>query len=470
MKLFCKEGDSRKNIMMLCLLAVLIMEFLFITLESQFSYLGYYLTEDYLIVPALLFLGCGLGGHLSGFAKRRVFLASIAISWFTLAQIIHKLSGMDTHPIATVFFVYLMAFPFASVSEDRENAGIKWIGSMFLAASLVLVGYTGLLLMGMVPESLRQFIFWDGARLHVFWHPNMSASVFMIGIGFAAVFWVQSRRTLVKVLLAAAVAVLFAAMALTNCRTTLLLTGAFLGGILFLGIFKGGWKRFAIGLLAAMLVFVVSFKVSGVIFDWNNSRLVAEIYAQQEAANQMEDPAQKWEETQGLSVAGSSSQSVAVQNEEVILQGDNPQGSLMNDMRTLNGRTFIWKSAFQAIRDNKMLALFGTEYSGIAISVYSPFEVVHGHNSWVEAQMRLGLPGFVLSLVFTALAVWSAAKLVLNPATEIWKKIIAMLTMCVMATGFLEPYLFITNVYYHVTDFVFFFLTGYLDHWANAEN
>ena len=44
-----------------------------------------------------------------------------------------------------------------------------------------------------------------------------------------------------------------------------------------------------------------------------------------------------------------------------------------------------------------------------------------------------------------------------------------MLTMCVMLAGFLEPYLFITNVYYHVTDFAFFILTGYLDYWANAE-
>ena len=57
----------------------------------------------------------------------------------------------------------------------------------------------------------------------------------------------------------------------------------------------------------------------------------------------------------------------------------------------------------------------------------------------------------------------------LNPCVELWKKILAMLTMCVMATGFLEPYLFITNVYYHVTDFAFFFLTGYLDRWVNNE-
>ena len=75
----------------------------------------------------------------------------------------------------------------------------------------------------------------------------------------------------------------------------------------------------------------------------------------------------------------------------------------------------------------------------------------------------------MMSLVFTALSVWSAAKLVLSGKTELWKKIIAMTTMCLLVAGFLEPYLFITNVYYHVTDFMFFFLTGYLDHWSNLK-
>ena len=83
--------------------------------------------------------------------------------------------------------------------------------------------------------------------------------------------------------------------------------------------------------------------------------------------------------------------------------------------------------------------------------------------------MRMGLPGLAMALVFTLLSAWSAAKLMLSPATELWKKIVAMLAMCVMASGFLEPYLFITNVYYHVTDFMFFFLTGYLDFWSNCK-
>ena len=86
----------------------------------------------------------------------------------------------------------------------------------------------------------------------------------------------------------------------------------------------------------------------------------------------------------------------------------------------------------------------------------------------MEAQLRLGLPGLVLALIFTFLSIWSAVRIIVHQTVELGKKIIAMLAMCVMLVGFLEPYLFITNVYYHVMDFAFFFLTGYLDYWCSS--
>lgn len=46
--------------------------------------------------------------------------------------------------------------------------------------------------------------------------------------------------------------------------------------------------------------------------------------------------------------------------------------TLRNDMRTLNGHTIIWTSAFDALRDNPSLLLWGTEYVDAVISVYGP--------------------------------------------------------------------------------------------------
>jgi len=465
MKLLHKEGASEKNVPMLLLLAAGIIEFLFITLESRFSYIGYYLTETCLIVPCLLFLGYVLREKQTVFARRRLLLAVAAVSWFVIVQCIHKLSGMENHPMATVFFVYLMAFPFAVLADDRSNAGLWWIGGMFVTASLVLVFDTVLLLLDWIPAGLTEYLYWDGARLHALWHPNINACYFMIGIGFSAAFCVQAEKLWVKVLLLAAIAVQFLVMALTNCRTILLMTGAFFGGMAFFLIFRGSWKQFLLGLMAAAVLLVGSFKLSGMIYQWNNDRLIA-AYSAAQAAEVPEEMAPA--ESSSASAVPAAETPLVVDDTGIIL-GNNTQGSLTDDMWTLNGRTVIWSSALKAIRDNKALALWGTEYSGTVISVYNPFEVVHAHNSWMEALLRMGVPGLLMSLVFTVLSVFCAAKLLLSPGTVLWKKVIAMLAMCVMASGFLEPYLFITNVYYHVTDFVFFFLTGYLDYWCNLK-
>ena len=269
----------------------------------------------------------------------------------------------------------------------------------------------------------------------------------------------------------AAIVLQLLAMALTNCRTTLLLTGALLGGTVFFRMIKGGgWKRFVLGLLAAAVLLVGYFKLSGMLFQWNNDRLLVAMSTSQgdgAPAVLVTDKAAYEEGVLGVEVPDgeTAEEDNLLMNDEGVMIGQNWQGSLAGDMRTLNGRTDIWSSALKAIRDNKALALWGTEYPGTVISVYNPFPVLHAHNSWMEALMRMGLPGLLLSLVFTVISVWSAARLVLRRDTEVWKKTVAMTTMCVLAAGFLEPYLFITNVYYHVTDFAFFFLTGYLDCW-----
>lgn len=482
MKWLQREGTSGNKIPMMLLMVAGIIEFLFITMESQFSGIGYYLAENYVIVPCLLLLGYVLREKQSAFGRRRLFLAAAAVCWFVAVQCLHTLSGMENHPMATVFFVYLMAFPFAALTDDRESAGLQRIGGMFVAASLVLVFYTVLLLLDRVPAGMEAYLFWDGARLHSLWHPNIAASYFMIGIGFSVVFCCLTENKWKRALLILAIVLQMLAMAMTNCRTTLLLTGAMLGGTLFFVICKDNWKNVAFGLLVAAAVLAGFFKVSGALYQWNNDRLIAvmtssqaepepdaEVSATEAVQTESTEDTSVTEVTEETSETETTTKEPTLIKNTGILIGMNEQNTLSHDMRTLNGRTLIWKSACKAIRNDKKMALWGTEYPGTVITVYNPFPVVHAHNSWMEAMMRMGIPGLLMSLVFTVLSVWNAAKLIFSRKTLLWKRIVAILTMCVMATGFLEPYLFITNVYYHVTDFAFFFLTGYLDFWSNRK-
>ena len=440
-----------------------ILEFLFITMVSIPSYVGYYLAETYLIVPCLLFLGHVLREKQTGFARRRLLLAGVAVAWFVISQTLHKLDGMENQVITNVFAVYLLAFPFAALTDDRDSTGIRWIGKFLVAATLVLVVYTVILLLDMVPGDWREFLFWDGTRLAVFWHPNITACYLMMGMGFGLALLLQARKPLTRLLLAAVVAVQFLVMALTNCRTTLLMTGALLGGVVFFRIFRGNWKQFVLGLLAAAVVLAGSFKLSGAIYQWNGERIYANISTLQELEeDQKEAVAEKDEDPEIYQYDVQADGQVAITTH-------NPQGSLLQDMFSLNGRTSIWLSALQAIEENKALAWYGTEYVGTVISVYNFFPVEHSHNSWMEVLLRSGVPGLLIALVFTGICTVSAVKLLLKRETELWKKVIAMTTMCVMVAGFLEPYLFGGKAYYHVIDFVFLLCTGYLDYWCHQK-
>ena len=506
------DTPSNQRLLFLLLLIVGGIEFIFITMESLFSYIGYYLAEDYIIIPCLLFLGIALSQKQTLLAKRSLQLSAAAILWFVIVQIQHKLSGMGTHPIGTVFLVYLMAFPFAAVANDERNIGLKLIGKIFIAASLILIFYTILLFWDCVPAFLQPFVYWDGARLHVFWHSNISACFFMIGIGFSAAFGIQSEKRITKVWMLLLIVVQFAAMALTNCRTTLLMTSAFFGSVVFFRLNNGTWKRTIAGLLAAILLTVVSFKISSTIYQYHNDRLIAQIAAKLEYAQQSEVPLETVSEaassvetavdtistTEGAEPASEATSSTeipadtvpsteaaeifsetdapteptqdnlpehSISGDEIILISQNGQSTLSNDLKTLNGRTGIWKATLSAIMDNRSLALWGTEYPDLAISAYNSFPVVHAHNSWMEMLIRLGLPGLLIALVFTGSALYSAFVLLFAKHVSMDKKIIVMMTMCIMVAGFLEPYLFITNVYYHTMDFIFFFCVGYLNLW-----
>ena len=452
---------SRDQMPYVWLAAAGLMEVVFITMAYLCASLGFYLAEEFLVVPCFLFLGHCLGKKLNGYTGSRLLLSVVMVAWFVVSQIHHRLNDMGSRSLATVFFVYLMAFPFAALADDRSHRGIRIIGSLFAAASLILVGYSGLLYVDRVPQVLADYVYWDGSRLTVLWHPNITAVYMMIGIGFSLVLRVMAKKRFVKVLLMIAVVLQLVAMALTNCRTILLMTGAMLGGTAYYQVIRKvrkpeGKKVYEILkvvillLVIAPLVLVITFKLSQKLYQSNNDHLVKSWYEEAESSGSMDKDSQ-------LKL-----------NKNGLISGNNGQRSLSEDMFTLNGRIYIWAAARRAIQDDPAVKWWGTEYGGLLISSYNWFSVEHAHNSWVEVQLLAGLPGLVAAVVFTLLAAFSALKLLLIPATELWKKIIAILTLCLMVAGFLEPYLFFAKTYFHAIEFIFIFCTGYLDYWCSS--
>ncbi|MDY4598152.1 MAG: O-antigen ligase family protein [Candidatus Faecousia sp.] len=441
-------AESRiRRVQFICLLAVVLMELAFFALEDRAGGVAYLMVERYLTLPAMAFLGASFCRELPRRSQWYLYAGLAMAALFFLNQILHQVLEAEAKEIGTFVCAYCLCFPFAAATGDAQRQrGLKWMAGLFLAAGILLTGYTGLLLADALPECLKAYVKWDGGRLYAMGHPNICATLLMISMALSAGFALKSRRLWVKGLLEVLLALQFATLSLTNGRTTIILTCLLMGGITFCALRGHGWKRFAVALLAAVVVMAGLFGASRAIYGWNQTRLM-----QQASAESAQEEAPTGE-------SGTPD----------VLVSEQYQGTLANDLKTLNGRTEIWRTALLGLEDNPRVKFIGTEYVDMILTRYAPLTVYHTHNSWLEALYRMGLPGLAAALVITALTLWSAA-VVLWRNMDLWKSCIALLALCLLGCAMLEPYLFVVDVSYHYLDFLFLMCLGYLCLWRGEK-
>lgn len=443
--------NSAFRVQLWCLLAAGVLEYLFIVAPTIFDWVFYFYAETFMVVPALLFLGAALVQEQTVQARRQLLLCAGMVLWFAIVQTIHRANAMAVQPFGLFLGVYMLPFPFAAVTRDGDRQeGLKWITRIFIAASLTLSAYTVLLILGLLPSALSSYVLWDGARLNMLHHPNLCACLLMIGIGLCLGLFYRAEKKQHKLLLLLAIAVQFACQSLTHSRTSILLTCGLLGGSAFFAMNRGGWKRFAAGLAAALVLVCTLFLASGALFKAHNAQMIAQLSQQSQE-----------------SVSGSGSASTAYLNAAGELQGSSAQGTLSHDMRSFNGRTGIWSAAFQALRETPTIVAWGTDPTSATLSYYLGRTIAHTHNSWLETIFRLGLPGLIVALILTAVAVYDAACLLLRNQ-DMHKTCIALLVLCLLAVGFLENILFCEIPLIHFFDFILFLLMGYMTQWRKA--
>lgn len=428
-----------------CLLAMLLIEMAFFLLEDRASGVAYLLSERYLTLPAMAFLGASLCLGLPRRNRWHLYAGIAMVALFSLNQILHQVLESEAKQVGTFVCAYALCFPFAAATEDaRRQRGLKWMACLFVGVGTLLTAYAALLLGGVLPGYLQEHVYWDGARFYAMGHPNICATLLMIGMTFSVGFALQSRRLWAKAGLGVLALAQFAVLSLTNGRTTIILTCLLLGGVTFCVLRGRGWKRFALAALAAVVVMAAAFGASRAVYGWNQARLTG----QREGT---------------LAVPCITAKADDIQPEEALVS-EQYQGTLANDLKTLNGRTWIWKTAGWGLGDNPRIKYIGTEYVEMVLSRYGPLPVYHTHNSWLEALYRMGLPGFGAALAITVLAVWSAA-VVLWRNTDLWKSCVALLSLCLLGCAMLEPYLFVVDVSYYYLDFLFLMCLGYLSLW-----
>ena len=420
------DNPNLRRVQYGCLIALLVMEAFYFLLEQRGNGVACTWIEVYGVVPAMLFLGATVSTRRDRPTRHLLAFGAAFMIWFAVVKTIHRIEGTGDRNIGAFFCANGLCLPFARASGDGKQArGLRWVSGLYLGLGTLLAGYCWMLLMGCVPEFLREYVRWDGTRFTAMLQPNICAVFLMCSIGACLLRCCKTKKAWPRILLAIWIVVLFAVITLTNSRTTIVLTCVLIGGSLFCALRKSGRKRLIVACLAAAVLmgglFVGSRKLS---------------------------------ETRKKNITDS----------QETVQVPNVQGSWENDMKTLNGRTVIWRSACQGLRDNPGILLEGTEYTDLIISQYNYFQVAHAHNSWFQVLYELGIPGLLLALVLTAVAVYDALVVFWHNPDPV-KSVTALLVLCILGCSALEPYLFTANVLYHPIHLLFLLLAGYLDCW-----
>ena len=302
---------------------------------------------------------------------------------------------------------------------------MKLYAGVFAAMGGLLIAYCVMLSYGVLPEYLQEGVRWNGFRFNAMGHPNACAGLLILALGATLYLLATVKKGWLRVLLAMLAAGDFFVLALTNSRTTVAFACVLIGGSAFCALRKTGWKRLiAVGLASVVLI---------------GSLFVG---------------------TQKLS-ALRSAQVEASSGTEVLKESG--QRSLETDLKSLNGRTRIWKASIAGLKDNPEIKYVGADYPWLILSQHGA-DAYNTHNSWLETLYEWGAPALLGALILTVLAVYDSL-MILWYNKNLNRSVIALLTLCFLGCAMLETYLFHGGVFYHPYNFFFLLCLGYLDCW-----
>ena len=425
---------SINRLQFLCLYVACTMIFLLLVIGTRSHFLTIILRLGMLCSCILFFIASYIEIKLH---HRRYpsKLSILMVAWFLLSQLIHFANGNIVHHYTQFLPVYLLAFPFAAITYDsNRQTGLTTLSMVYISIFLIWVLYTVLSLYDCAPQFLQSIIEWDGPRLTIHSHANICARGFMIGIALSLGFSYKTSRTWAKFLLWIAAALMFICLSLTNSRSTILVTGLLVGGIIFFRVYKGGWVQLAVSIVLVFTITISLFHTSQAMFQWNNQRLMNHKPAVQHSAS----AEQSSFKVVTLSANSVSTQAAPIDKNDppgvsllmmsentsdspfiVPDSGSSPQNALAQDIFTLNSRTRIWIYTLKSILENPSILIWGSHTTELSLEETT---VPHTHNSWLEVLLRMGLPGFVICLIFTWQAFISSLILLCSHQADLWKK------------------------------------------------
>ena len=425
------ETKRLRACFLLCMLCTLCTNLHLIVGMEAYEKIWFY-TSDVQLAASIVFLILAVRQPLSRMAGWHLAYGIAFTGWLLVTKYMHALYGEPPEIVGLFMSRYLVLLPFAELTRDGEACkGLKGAAVLTWGVCLWLVALSVLLLLDLVPQGLRKYVFWSGARMNTLWNPIIFATILFMGIALCvAALFVASKRWQ-RATLAAAILVQYALITLTHSRTVLLCLCAFTLGTCVVAMGQWKLKKMVCWLLVGILLSAGIYGGGEVLYSANNQRLIAQIDFE--------------------------SSDLRINEQGYITDGITNQGSLAEDIGSLNGRSYTWGAIAWQFSQSKDLCLFGTSRFRDRVLP----GIAHAHNSWLQMLVQMGIPGLLLSLALTVEILLGCARVVLRCRDKA-KIVMTMWVLAMLPIGFMEPFLF--NVA-HVGD-LFILTCGYLWCWG----
>lgn len=489
--LVSSQENRLRTLQLSCLTISCALILLYLYLNTSLGWIAIFYARDYIVLFGAAFFALSLTRPSFWSDRGCWVLCLVPIIWFLISESFLFLDGQMREDPGLFFSMYLLAYPFAAGAEDGDRRkGLVLAGGFYLCYTLFQTIRVLLCLLDFLPGFPLTGVTWDGSRLFLLCHPNISGCLLMVGVGIALIFGFRSHGLRGKILWWLAAVVQLIPLALTNSRTIVLLTGSLLGATLFFSQLGRSPKRLLLSLVIGLAFVPLFFTLSKSLYDWHTARLISYYQAQAlteawGAVDSAETSSQDSEATQENPLPAGESQEGSSEEdpEEGTSQPDSPvvvdpntgevslqtmttsgQGSLKENFSSFNGRTKIWKGVLWTVTHSHAIALYGCDNVVSHLELHTGI-AAHAHNSWLQILMRRGWVGLLIALVFTLQALRNALVLLFRRESDGVQRSVALLLLCIMGAAFFEPYLFTADLSYFFIEFVFFLSAGYLQVW-----
>ncbi|MDO4483526.1 MAG: O-antigen ligase family protein [Clostridia bacterium] len=345
--------------------------------------------------------------------------------------------------IAVAVYAYVVCYGFAFCLQEN---GLKrflqvlcacWTAIVAAMSVLsVISAVTGVRINNML---LTQYIAIDPAymRLNMFDYCTFAAALLSASMVFALLGAAMHQTKIAKLLYIVSLVPMYAALCLTDGRTAIITFGLGLGLFGAIALWHLLQEKGKSRLLAAAtgLVLIVGC-------------IAAAYIGMPLVMDAVNNAAQKPSAVMTAAGAESEAQTINADNADEAVQAAEPTTAPAAAVKhrkanaTLSGRTAIWEATFNLMKSEPDTLLIGTTPAKFMdrIAVYNHSNQVYGHSHCMYLQIlaELGIPGFILCLLFLWQFAKAAWKLVFGKGIVFWKRYLAVLPVTILVSELIE--------------------------------